>query len=62
MFLMKNYLPKMKVDLSLLDYANEHQRSMSAVSEYRQMALKVYEQNIFGERKRKTILFCELDV
>ena len=26
--------------LSLLDYANEHQRSMSAESEYSQMALK----------------------
>ena len=34
------FFGNLRTGFSLLDYANEHQRSMSAVSEYRQMALK----------------------
>jgi len=40
-------MSEMKVEFSRLDYANEHQRRMSVVREYRQRALKRFLREIF---------------
>jgi len=58
----------MKIEFSRLDYANEHQRSMSVVREYSQRALKrflreivlnVFDEKLLTELKDKKGLYKE---